>query len=208
MLAVKDISYGYGREAEMRFPDITLSKTEQALILGQSGCGKTTLLHLIAGMLQPKTGNVLIDDTDINQIPTSQADRFRGQHVGIIFQQSYFIQAITVQDNLFLAASLSGMKIDKAYIHELLDKLGISHKAQSKPQELSQGEQQRATIARALVNKPKLILADEPTSALDDKNCLVVVDLLKSQATEQNATLVVVTHDNRLKDVFSKRIEL
>jgi ABC-type lipoprotein export system ATPase subunit len=208
MISVNNIAYEYDKGASISFPDFSLPEGEHALIIGQSGCGKTTLLHLLAGMLSPKSGSIKIGETEIKNLSPSQADRFRGNNIGIIFQKPYFIQAISVQENLALASSLGGKPADLNFINHLLEVLGIKHKANSKPGQLSQGEQQRATIARALVNKPKLILADEPTSALDDKNCNAVVELLKAQAAEHNSTLIVVTHDNRLKEVFSKRIEL
>ncbi|MFN3918188.1 MAG: ABC transporter ATP-binding protein [Flavobacteriales bacterium] len=208
MLKVNNITYKYNPGELITFPDFVLTKGEHALMLGQSGCGKTTLLHLIAGMLSPDSGSVEIDGTEIGNLSPAEKDWFRGRNIGIVFQKPYFIQAISIEENLALASALGRKSIDSAFINHLLGILGIKHKAKSKPNQLSQGEQQRATIARALVNKPKLILADEPTSALDDHNCNMVVELLKAQAKEHNSTLIVVTHDNRLKEVFSKRIEL
>jgi lipoprotein-releasing system ATP-binding protein len=208
MLSINNITYKYNQGELISFPDFALDRGEHALMLGQSGCGKTTLLHLMAGMLSPKSGSVKIEGTEIEKLSPSEADKFRGKNIGIIFQKPYFIQAISVEENLTLAAMLGSEKLDKSFNSHLLDSLGILHKAKSKPTQLSQGEQQHASIARALVNKPKLILADEPTSALDDHNCNAVIELLKTQAKEHNATLVVVTHDTRLKEVFSKRIEL
>ena len=135
-------------------------------------------------------------------------DHFRGKNIGIVFQKSYFVRALTVEENLALTQKLAGLPVSKNRIKELLDRLNIGHKLNSKTDSLSQGEQQRVAIARALINKPAIILADEPTSALDDHNCDQVIDLLVKQAQEEQATLLIVTHDGRLKDQFSKKIIL
>ena len=135
-------------------------------------------------------------------------DSFRGKNIGIVFQTAHFIRSLTVEENLMVAQQLSGNKIDKSLIFNFLQKLNLSHKLKSKPNELSIGEAQRANIARALINAPSLILADEPTSALDDKNAEEVIKLLEQQAAEVNATLLIVTHDGRLKSYFNNQISL
>ena len=178
------------------------------MLLGQSGCGKTTLLHLIAGFTKPKSGRIIINSTNITELSEHATDKFRGATMGFVFQKPLFIQSLNVKENLVLAQTLAGKQTTTETINELLSKLGIAHKLNSKINELSEGEKQRVNIARALINQPKLILADEPTSALDDKNCTAVIDLLKQAAKEYNATLLVVTHDGRLKEQFAKKIEL
>lgn len=210
MLSTHDVSFSFnaGGSAPLKFPDITCQTGEHWLLLGQSGSGKTTLLHLLAGLRTPLSGEIKVNDTIINRLPSSKLDRFRGKEIGVIFQQSHFLRALSVGENLAVARQLVGLPADDKWIKELLAQLNIEHKYHAKPTELSIGEQQRVAIARALVNKPTVILADEPTSALDDKNTEQVVALLREQALAANATLLVVTHDNRLKSIFDQQIEL
>jgi len=138
----------------------------------------------------------------------SKLDRFRGQNIGIIFQKNHFIESLNVIENLMLSQKLAGVTIDKNFCLKTLQALNIDHKAKSKIRNLSEGEKQRVNIARAVVHKPKLVLADEPTSALDDENCAKVVDLLRNQAQEIGAALLIVTHDTRLKSIVEKQIVL
>ena len=208
MLKTENLQFSYGGSPPLRFPDIQCGAGEHWLILGQSGCGKTTLLHLLGGLRTPKNGEVSIGGTSLKSLTTSELDKFRGKHVGIIFQVPHFVRSLRVGENLELAQKLAGQPIDRDRIQKLLDRLGIGHKLNVKTSELSQGEQQRVAIARALVNRPQIILADEPTSALDDKNTDEVIRLLEETASEVNATLLVVTHDKRLRDNFSNQIKL
>ena len=138
----------------------------------------------------------------------AKLDNFRGANIGIVFQTPHFIEALTVKENLTLTQTLAGKSKNVDKVKTLLADLGVESKLNSKLNALSVGEKQRVSIARALVNSPALILADEPTSALDDKNCDAVLKLVREQAKKHNSTLLIVTHDNRLKDQFDKRIEL
>ncbi len=208
MLTTKNLTFEYAAAKPMLFPDIDLKRGEQGLLLGQSGSGKTTLLHLLGGLLSPKSGDIQINDQSLSILRGAELDHFRGKNIGIIFQTAHFIRSLTVEENLMIAQQLGGNKPDKALIFNFLQKLNLSHKLKSKPHELSIGEAQRANIARALINAPSVILADEPTSALDDKNAEEVIKLLEQQAAEVNATLLIVTHDGRLKSYFKKQIEL
>lgn len=208
MLQTSDLQYTYDGKTMLRFPDIQCGKGEHWLLLGQSGSGKTTLLHLLGGLLTSKNGAVKVADTHLEKLSSSGLDQFRGKHIGIIFQKSHFVKSLTVEENLALAQQLAGLKINRTRISELLDHLNVGHKLKSKPDRLSQGEQQRVAIARALINQPDVILADEPTSALDDVNCNEVIQLLEREANEVGATLLVVTHDGRLKERFEKQIQL
>ncbi len=207
MINVQNLQYTYSNKA-IEFPDFQCQKGEQMLVLGQSGCGKTTLLQLIGGMLSVQKGSISIENTSINQLKNSQLDKFRGKNIGFVFQQHHFISALNVEENLLLTQQLAGVKTDKNAIKNLLTQLNLSHKLKEKPTSLSQGEQQRVAIARALVHQPTVILADEPTSALDDINCNEVINLLKAQAKINNTTLLIVTHDARLKSHFEKTLHL
>jgi len=208
MLTVEDIKYSYGSGAPILFPSFSCRKGEHWLLLGQSGKGKTTLLHLLGGLLTIQQGRIRIGDTWLNDLKRSEMDRFRGQHIGIIFQRSHFVRSLSVGENLALAQSLAGLPVRWDRIRLLLDQLNVGHKAHSKPGALSQGEQQRVAIARAIVNRPQVILADEPTSSLDDENTGEVIRLLEEEAQSVDATLLIVTHDNRLKTRFPNQIQL
>jgi putative ABC transport system ATP-binding protein len=208
MIEVKELSYTYLGQQPLIFRDFTCNKGEQWLLLGKSGSGKTTLLHLLGGLLTTQVGDVIIDGISINNLNKDELDYFRGKHIGFIFQKNHFVASLSVLENILLAQSLLGEKKDKDRAIALLDGLNILHKKNEKPYSLSQGEQQRVAIARALINQPKLILADEPTSALDDDNCNDVIQLLESQAKNFEATLLIVTHDTRLKGYFNQQITL
>ncbi|HMO38815.1 MAG TPA: ATP-binding cassette domain-containing protein [Saprospiraceae bacterium] len=208
MLQTADLQFSYDNQPALQFPDIQCGKGEHWLLLGQSGSGKTTLLHLLGGLLTPQKGHVEVGGTALGTLSSASRDRFRGQHIGIIFQKAHFVKSLTVEENLMLAQKLAGMKISKERIVQLLEQLNVGHKLRAQPDRLSQGEQQRVAIARALVNQPDVILADEPTSALDDVNCTEVINLLERESNAVGATLLVVTHDGRLKERFGKQIKL
>lgn len=208
MLTTKQLQFSYTRNQVMNFPDFNLQKGEHWLLLGQSGSGKTTLLHLLGGLLSPSSGSIQIGNTELGQLRASALDQFRGKNIGIVFQKSHFVRALTIGENLALAQQLAGLKPNRERIVELLERLNIGDKFRLKPDRLSIGEQQRAAIARALVNQAPIILADEPTSALDDHNTTEVINLLEEQAKALGSTLLVVTHDKRLKDRFPNQIAL
>ena len=146
----------------LAFPDVQCGPGERLLLLGESGCGKTTLLHLLCGMLQPASGSVSLNGQDLGGLSEAARDRYRGQHVGIVFQKSHFVQSLTVLENLAIPAFLQGVAFDKNAGLAMLEQLGIAHKAHQRPRHLSIGEQQRAGIARALIHRPSIVLADEP----------------------------------------------
>ncbi|WP_116108050.1 ABC transporter ATP-binding protein [Lewinella sp. IMCC34191] len=209
MLVTRDLSYSYrAGGAGFSFPDLSVGGGEGALLLGPSGSGKSTWLHLLAGILTPTGGRVTLDGTDYESLARGDLDRFRGRHIGLVLQRAYFVEALNVVENLSLARKLAGLPPDRDFIQSVLDGLAIGQYGNRKPGELSVGEQQRVTIARALVNRPKLILADEPTSALDDANAGRVSRLLRERAAELGAALVVVTHDGRLRPDFSRIVEI
>lgn len=208
MLIIKDVGFAYNQTNSFQFPDFNCQKGEHWLFMGASGCGKTTLLHLMAGLLKPARGEISINGTSISKLTQAQADKFRGKEIGIVFQKHHFIQSLNVSENLQVCRYLNGQKIKRKEIFELLEQLNISDKADSKINQLSQGELQRLSIARAVINKPSVIFADEPTSSLDDLNCTEALHLLKQEASVNNAALVIVTHDRRLLPHFKNTIEL
>ncbi len=208
MLKTKNLEFSYNNQNWLKFPDIDCKEGEHWLLIGLSGSGKTTLLHLLGGLRTPKKGDIIIANTNISKLSSSELDHFRGKQIGIVFQKAHFVRSLTVEENLKLAQKLAGQPVSTARINELLERLNVQHKLKAKTDSLSIGEQQRVAIARALVNKPNIILADEPTSALDDKHCDEVLELLETQATQENATLLIVTHDARLKEKFENQITL
>lgn len=192
----------------MRFPDINVNKAESALLLGQSGSGKTTFLHLLGGLLEPASGEMKIENIDFASLKGVARDHFRGKHIGFVFQKPHLIQALNVEDNLLLAQNLAGVTQDRNRCHEVLQHLGIDSKAKSKVFELSEGQAQRVSIARAVINNPDLLLADEPTSALDDVHCESVISILIELAESNGATLLIATHDQRLKSIIKTHLQI
>lgn len=209
MLKTEGLHYQYeGSESKLAFPDLRLDRGKELLLLGASGTGKTTLLHLVAGMRTPTAGKVELAGAPFSSLATAERDRTRGRHMGIVFQTAHFVRSLTVGENLALARSLAGCPADGEVVKGLLEDLGLAHKLDAQVDALSVGEQQRVSIARAVVHGPGLILADEPTSALDDQNTDAVLALLRRQAERTGAALLIVTHDQRLKDRMSDRVEL
>jgi ABC-type lipoprotein export system ATPase subunit len=208
MITVSKLSFSYPAQSRISFPDFTVGKGEHCLLLGESGSGKTTLLHLMGGLLRGYTGTLQIDNIELSTLSESGLDRFRGTHIGFIFQKNHLISALSVEENVIMSPYLAGIPINRQHAHEVLTELGLAGKNKSSVKEISQGQAQRVAIARAVMNHPSIILADEPTSALDDKSCERVIGLLLDVATRNNATLVVATHDQRLKDKIKKQIIL
>lgn len=208
MIQATQITFAYPGQKIIKFPDLICESNEHALILGSSGTGKTTYLHVLGGLLLPASGKIIISNTPVHQLRGKHLDAFRGKKIGLIFQKAHFIKSISALENLLLTQNLSGMKPDKAHALQLMESLSIASKANKKTYDLSVGEQQRLAIARALINHPAVILADEPSSALDDDNCRNMIDLLLRSANENNANLIVVTHDSRVKDMIDKKIYL
>jgi putative ABC transport system ATP-binding protein len=190
------------------FPDWTIIKGEHWLLAGNSGSGKTTLMHIICGLKKPSAGSIFVNDQDISKFSESELDNFRKNQIGIVFQKAHLISSLNLIENLLAAQYFSGKKPDEKVAINLLAKIGLSGKDKSKVYTLSQGEAQRAAIARALINKPDMLLADEPTSSLDDQNAETVIDLLKDLAGETGSTLIVSSHDKRINTHFSKTYTL
>ncbi|MCK0108595.1 ATP-binding cassette domain-containing protein [Flavobacteriaceae bacterium S0825] len=208
MLKTVDVTFSYTKESSFNFPDIELTSSQSLLILGKSGIGKTTLLHLLAGILSPDNGNIFINDTNITSIGSKKLDAFRGRHIGIVFQNTIAVSSLTVYENLQARLYFSGISKQKEAIENILNQLDLVSVKNQKPNTLSTGQLQRLGIALGVIHKPDIILADEPTSSLDDENCELVIDLLKSQAKKSNANLIIITHDQRIKNSFTNTIVL
>ena len=208
ILILDGVAKVYDGRPVVAVPSWAVATGRHSLILGPSGSGKSTLLHLIAGLLRPSRGRVMVTGQELGALTPAELDAFRGRSIGIVLQRLHLIPALTVRDNLRLARALARLPPDRARIDALIADLGLAALAGVRPSRLSQGEAQRVAIARALVNRPMLILADEPTSALDDANCAAVLALLCAQAEASGATLVIATHDARLKPHFGHRLEL
>ncbi len=208
MVAVRGLAHRYGAVEVLRLAEWKVAQGERWLVLGASGSGKSTLLHALAGLIRPSEGEIEVAGENVRRLEGGRLDRWRGTTVGIVLQALHLVKHLTVRDNLRLAQYLARVPQDDARISDTLTALGVAAKAARRPTELSQGEQQRVAIARAVVNRPKLILADEPTANLDDAAAARVVDLLSEQAARHGATLVVATHDARVKGKFRERLEL
>ncbi|MBI4750331.1 MAG: ABC transporter ATP-binding protein [Acidobacteria bacterium] len=209
MLHVTNLRMTYpGRNGEpvevLWIPSFSLAAGEQVALLGESGQGKTTLLHLLAGILTPTEGQVVLGGTDLTRLSEAARDRFRAEKIGYIFQNIHLLPAFTAQENLELGMLFAHRKHSAARAKELLTKVGLAERLNFYPGELSAGQQQRVGIARALANQPVLVLADEPTSALDANNRETALDLMQNLCREQNTALLVVTHDQQVAARFSR----
>jgi ABC-type lipoprotein export system ATPase subunit len=208
MIEVSGLNYSYPTGRSMSFPDFSVKKGENWLLLGDSGSGKTTLLHLLGGLLKSQQGKITVSDMDITTLSESKLDRFRGEHYGFVFQKNHLIQSLTVRKNLLMAPFLAGLPQSESKVEDVLKRLELTEKKNARINDLSAGQTQRVAIARAVLNGPSIILADEPTSALDDKNCDAVIELLLSVASEHGCSLVIATHDQRLKSKVINQIRI
>lgn len=208
MISIKGVTHSYNNLSKISFSDWQINDGERWLLLGQSGSGKTTLLHILTGILKPTTGEINIAETSIYQLTSKKLDQFRGRNIGIVFQRPHLVKSLTIAENLLLAQSFAQLPENNERIHEVLQSLGIADKKNAYPSELSQGQLQRVSIARAVINKPALLIADEPTSSLDDNNATAVLQLLLEQSDLNQATLIVATHDKRVKDAFTNTYNL
>lgn len=208
MFELRDLRHAYDGTEVLKVASWRVDQGSQWLVLGPSGSGKTTLLHILAGILRPTAGSTSIAGQDLAALKPAELDRFRGQCIGIVLQRLHLIPSLTVMNNLLLAQYLAGLPQDGARVREVVASLDVADKADAYPHELSFGQAQRVAVARAVVNRPKLLLADEPTSNLDDARCAQAYGLLESQARACGATLVIATHDQRIKARMSNHFEL
>lgn len=193
-----------------KLDQLNIAKGERVLVSGPSGCGKTTLLNLIAGLLLPDSGTITVDGMRIDEFSTAEADRFRGERIGLIFQSFQLLSPLTVQENVLLGARY-GRKWTgheaRGKAATLLEQVGLHDRLFHLPGELSLGEQQRVAIARALINEPPLLLADEPTASLDKANSTIVLDLLFQLCASHGTTLLAVSHDPAIASRFDRVLD-
>lgn len=190
--------------------DLTLEDGRRVCLVGGSGSGKTTLLHVMAGIVTPTKGEVLYGKTDLTKLAEAERDRFRAENVGYVFQSFNLLQGLSALENVAVAGTFAGhgKREARERATKLLERVGLKHRIDARPGTMSVGEQQRVGIARALVNRPKVVLADEPTASLDDERADEVLALLEEIVTEEKATLVLVTHEQRVRDRFDDVLDL
>lgn len=206
MLAVRAVSHRYANMLALAVPDFELARDEHCALIGPSGVGKTTLLHVLAGILRPTSGSVTLDGEALYPA-ADRNDRWRASRIGVVPQLLHLLPSLNALDNVRLAQYFVG-NADSGTARALLNDLGLQARLDARPERLSVGEQQRVAIARAIVNKPRLLLADEPTSSLDDSNSERAVDLLFEAARMTGALLVVATHDARIRERFARQVQL
>lgn len=208
LLRLENLGHQYPGGERLAFPNLRMSRGEHTLLLGDSGTGKTTYLHILTGLLRPTEGHVYIGGRDIYALSTRDLDHYRGQQIGLVFQNAHLINSLTLYDNMRIGQEFAGRKHDSDRILRTLEVLDLVDYRDKFPRKLSRGQLQRAAIARAVINHPSILVADEPTASLDDTNTERVMDLLFEQAEEHGATLLLATHDNRIKERFNNTIIL
>jgi putative ABC transport system ATP-binding protein len=208
VLTTENVILGRDNRHFAKLPDIDLAAGQSVAIIGVSGSGKTTALMALAGVRPPMSGTIHIGETDLWKLRGRARDRLRGRKIGLVFQSFHLVDALSVQQNLLLAARCAGLRADWGRVDHLLSCLDLSDVRTRRADRISQGQAQRAAVARALFNRPTVLLADEPTSALDDANAAALLALLKESATVESAGLVLATHDRRVLDAVDTVIEM
>lgn len=202
MFELDGVRHGYGSVTAVTVDSWRAGVGEAWLLEGPSGSGKSTLLHILAGLVVPQTGQVRVAGVELATLAQGARDRWRGRTVGLVPQRLHLVHALRVRENLALAQTLAGHPVDPARIAALLDAVGVAELAHRFPRQLSHGQAQRVAIARAVINRPALLLADEPTANLDDAHAARALELLRAQAVEAGATLVVASHDHRVRPLL------
>lgn len=212
IVRIEKLSKHYGNgESQVKALDrvsFSINKGEFIAIIGASGSGKSTLLHLLGGLDRPSDGKVMIQNEEIYQLNDDKLSIFRRRNIGFIFQFFNLVPVLDVEENIALPMLLDGNSVDEKYLDEIIKTLGLENRRKHLPSQLSGGQQQRVSIARALINKPSLILADEPTGNLDSQTSNEVVALLKLTAHKYNQTLVMITHDERIAQQADRVIKI
>jgi putative ABC transport system ATP-binding protein len=209
MLVLKDVRKTFREPDGSALPILNirqfqLAAGEQAVLMGKSGSGKTTLLHVIAGISRPDSGLVQIDGTDITRLSEAGRDRFRADKIGYVFQTFNLLTSFSALENVLLGMSFAGRSSDVARAKQLLERVELKHRMSHRPAALSVGEQQRVAVARALANRPKLLLADEPTANVDAGHQQQIIDLVRETCQEEQVALLLVTHTPEVSEQFSR----
>ncbi len=204
LFKIKNLEYKIENQKILSNQSFDLKESNHLLILGPSGCGKTTLINLMSGLLIPTSGQIIYENKNYSLLSNEKIDRIRAENFGFIFQKLHLIGHLSLEDNIRLVQNNNNFQ----NVNNLINKLGLSKKRNEKAKNLSFGEAQRVAIARGVANNPRVIFADEPTSALDDLNAKNVMDIIFSQAEKTKSTLIVCTHDERIKKLFSNVLEM
>lgn len=212
MISIHQLQFRYPKsDFQLSIDELMIARGEKIAVIGPSGSGKTTLLNLLSGISVPDSGELKIGDVELTKLSDSQRRNFRISRIGLVFQQFELIEYLTARDNILLPFAINGsLRFTNAIREEAEHRaraMGLADKLQRRPQKLSQGEQQRVAICRALINRPEIILADEPTGNLDPANKRLILDILFEQATQNGQTLIVVTHDHGILTGFDRTVD-
>ena len=208
VLSLNKLEFSFNEKPLININEFQVRTRERIAIMGPSGCGKSTFIHLVAGLLKPQKGTIRIKNQDITKLEEWKIDRLRGQSIGIVFQRLHLLPSISILDNLLLAQKLARTTVDRESAIELLKRLDLEEWINKFPHHLSQGQAQRAAIARAVIHKPALVIGDEPTSALDDDNAQEAIRLLNELSENVGFALLIVTHDKRVRDSMDSVLSL
>lgn len=209
MLLLENVQKSYAQPGAERLPILDVPRLEvaageQVVIRGRSGCGKTTLLNSIAGLTTVDAGSISIREVDLTKLPEAARDRFRARHLGYVFQTFNLLAGFTALENVLLGMTFTGQRPDRDRARGLLERVGLAHRTHHKPAAMSVGEQQRTAVARALANKPILLLADEPTANIDPAHQQQVIDLLREVCRDENVGMLLVTHSDEVSAQFDR----
>jgi lipoprotein-releasing system ATP-binding protein len=210
MLSARDLTKKYGSLTVVNNVSVEVGKSEIVSIVGPSGAGKSTLLHLLGGLDKPDSGSVLIDNTDMLKLPPKKQAQFRNTHIGFVFQFHHLLPEFSAVENVCIPLWIKGLGKKEAtdQAREILNIVGLGHRLENKPSELSGGEQQRVAIARALVNKPSVVMADEPTGNLDSENAHLIHQLFLDLRDKLGQTFVMITHNDALARMTDRTLHM
>ena len=202
MIESRGLQYAYPHSEPLRMADVSVAQGGTLLLRGSSGSGKSTWLALAAGLLTPSAGEIVVAGQSVGTLPGAARDAWRARHIGFLPQRLHLSEALSVADNLALAHFAAGLPVDRAAVAQVLEALDLGALANRRPTQLSGGQAQRVALARAVLLRPRVILADEPTASLDDDACAAALALLRQTAQSVDATLVIATHDARVREAM------